>query len=67
MKKNTEFKLENQKNLNHCNIRNSLNVKKFFRYTCKNQTLKKLKHGEIVKPDFKYIREEMKVKKLGDG
>ena len=23
--------------------------------TCKNNTLKKLKHGEIVKPVFKYI------------
>ena len=28
--------------------------------------LKKLKHGEIVMPAFKYMK-EMKVKKLGDG
>ena len=32
-----------------------------------NNMLKKLKHGEIVKPAFKYIREKIKVKNLGDG
>ena len=41
--------------LNHCYIRCSLNVKKFFRLTCKNNTLKKLKRCEIVEPSFKYI------------
>ena len=36
---NTEFKVKNQKKI----------------LTCKNNTLQKLKHGEIVKPAFKYI------------
>ena len=37
------------------NIRYSLNVHKFFHYTCKNNALKKSKHSEIVEPAFKYI------------
>ena len=49
---NSSWKIE--KHFNHCNIRYSLIVQKFFRKTCKNNTLKKLKHGEIVKPASKY-------------
>ena len=52
---NTEFKLENQKNLNHCNIRFSLNVKKILLFNMQKYYVKKLKHGEIVKLAFKYI------------
>ena len=54
---NTEFKTENEKkNLNYCNIRYSLNVKKnSFVKSEKNNTLKKLKHREILKPEFKLI------------
>ena len=56
---NSSWKIE--KKVNHCNIRYSLIVQKFFRKTCKNITLKKLKHGEIVKPAFKYIIDNLTV------
>ena len=53
---NTELKQDNRKkNLNHCNIRHRLNVKTFFFLIMQKYILKKLKHGEIVEPAFKYI------------
>ena len=49
---NTEFKRENRKNLDHCIKRYSLNVKKILLLKMQKNTLKKLKHGETVKPAF---------------
>ena len=49
---NTDFNQENRKKILTIAIYD-------IAQTCKNNTLKKLKHGDIVKPVFKYIKDRL--------